>query len=182
MYILMRNLLKDYPEGMDLDLCIDKFKTQLENTRALYIIQPNLEPNSIKMGISGTGDGNGIKRLKEHRQTFGKNHRSNPCTGAKILYLGVTTYNKNAAPIEQKNTQVARIEASLKKKFSKYRRPDRGTELYFGLDYKTVIQYIETKKHAITSVQTPNPNPDRAVRATTRRPTATRASARLAMT
>ena len=177
----MKNLLKDYPNGMDLDKCINTFLKELENTRVLYIIRPNHEKSSFKMGISGTGDGHGVKRLKEHRQTFGKNQRDNACTGATILYLGVTKYDKNA-PIDKKNTQVARIEASVKrsKEFSKFRIPERGTELYFDLDPKKVIDYIETKKTTITSVQTPNPNPNRAVRAATRKPTATRASARLA--
>ena len=176
----MKNLLKDYPNGMDLDKCINTFQKPLENTRVLYIIRPNHEKNSFKVGISGTGDGHGVKRLKEHRQTFGKNQRNNACTGATILYLGVTKYDK-AVPINKKNTQVARIEASVHKEFSgTYGRTERGKELYFDLEIKKVIDYIETKKTTITSVQTPNPNPNRAVRAAARKPTAKRASARLA--
>ena len=97
----MKNLLKDYPNGMDLDKCINTFLKELENTRVLYIIRPNHEKNSFKVGISGTGDGHGVKRLKEHRQTFGKNQRNNACTGATILYLGVTKYDK-AVPIDKK--------------------------------------------------------------------------------
>ena len=114
----MRNLLNNHPDGMDLKDFIDQFGGEIkENTRALYIIQPNIE-KALKFGIAGSGNGDALKRLKEHQATYGYNNRDNKCTGATIWYLGVTTYNRL---VLKENSQVARVEADIKKDFKNFR-------------------------------------------------------------
>ena len=139
----MRNILNNYPDGMDLKEFIDKFGEEIkENTRALYIIQPNIE-KALKFGIAGSGTGDALKRLKEHQATYGYNNRDNKCTGATIWYLGVTTYNRL---VLKEKSQVAKVEADIKKEFKKKLRSNRGTELLSGVTPQTFISFINKTK------------------------------------
>jgi hypothetical protein len=158
----MKNLLKDYPNGMDLAEFIRKFGGEIKlNTRALYIIQPNAE-KALKFGIAGSGNGDALKRLKEHRATYGDKDKSNPCKGAQIWYLGVTTYNRL---VTKEKSQVAKVEADIKKDFKQFLKPDRGTELLFGVEPSKLIEFVSKSRHK--DAQPTQVTSTRAVRPTT---------------
>ena len=158
----MRNLLNNHPDGMDLKDFIDQFGGEIkENTRALYIIQPNIE-KALKFGIAGSGNGDALKRLKEHQATYGYNNKDNKCTGATIWYLGVTTYNRL---VLKEKSQVARVEADIKKDFKKHLRSNRGTELLFGVTPKELIAFVNKTQQ--TDEQPTKITLTRAVRPTT---------------
>jgi hypothetical protein len=124
----LRNLLKDHPEGMRLeDFLAQQAKAdtkveQLRQTRALYVIAPNMEKGQIvKFGIAGTKTGNAINRINEYVIMYGKEDPTNKCVGCKIYFCGITKYNRPTAdtPSEaEKNTYAYKMELKLKRLFA----------------------------------------------------------------
>lgn len=122
----MKNLLKGQ-QPMYLEEFLLKYKDILKHTRALYVVEPNLEKGEIiKFGIAGMSDGNSYRRLKEYVTLYGKKDKENECKGVRIHFCGITDYNRL---VWQTQTEIYKVELKLKQVFkSTTDALGRGTE------------------------------------------------------
>ncbi len=141
----MRNLLtgEDAKFGMDLGFFLLKYKQQMVNTRALYIVEPKLEKGKvIKFGIAGEKTGESWKRLRDYQIQYGDEDRINDCKGVWIWYCGITKYDPNTSDA---NSEVRKTETNLKRVFKSRTEKGRGTER-ITINPQKLIDYIQNHK------------------------------------
>lgn len=128
----MRNLVPD-KKGMDLSIFLLKYKSEMRNTRAFYVVEPKIDSreknvaakSNVKIGIAGAKYGDSWGRLKQYEITYGRNERRNDCRGVWIWYCGITQYDPL---VLEKNCQVRKMETWLKRVYRNQNLIARGTE------------------------------------------------------
>ena len=88
-------------KGLNLENWVNNRKNQerIKGMRLLYVIRANLDDKRntdlgdiFKIGIAGNENGKPIGRLLDYVYILGDNEKKNPCSGAKLFWLGGTKY------------------------------------------------------------------------------------------
>lgn len=144
---LKRKQLQEWSEqGVDIELFLDRHEKKLreEPIRLFYVISPNGQPGIYKIGIAGDSTGEPLSRIKEYFLFYGKQSRTNKCTGAKVHFVHTTAYIKDT---EKTKSEVWKLEKKMKDALAKY--AVRGAEWM-----KTSLSRIRTEyEKAIGSIK-----------------------------
>ena len=101
-------------------------KSELEQRRVFYVIQPNFEdPDIYKVGIA-SGD-QGKKRLTDYSLLYGVKSLENPNKGAKIFLV---LYNEYSPGTPISNTVIAQLEKKVKNELTDRGYKERGGEWF----------------------------------------------------
>lgn len=117
---LKRKQLQEWnEEGVDIELFLRRHEKKLnrEPIRLFYVISPNGQPGIYKIGIAGDSTGEPVSRIKEYFLFYGKESRTNKCTGAKVHFVHTTAYIKDTL---KTNSEVWQLERKIKKALSKH--------------------------------------------------------------
>ena len=112
-------------------------KSELEQRRVFYVIQPNFEdPDIYKVGIASSDQGK--KRLTDYSLSYGVKSDKNPYKGAKIFLV---LYNEYHPGTQLSRTPIAQLERKVKDLLTQQGRKDRGNE-WFNVPIATLLATI----------------------------------------
>lgn len=139
---------------------LKKHGADLRKKRAFYVVEANLERGkTIKYGIAGVEKGNAYGRMREYQLLYGTETKKNDCLGVKVHYLGTTAYNSQ---VEPKKTEVAKVEASIKKQVksrtmsSEATGLNRGFERTDAVNRRKIVNIAKSREFKDGAVSTAN--------------------------
>lgn len=140
--IKQMRVLVDRPT--DLRDFLTRLGGELNNVRALYIVEPLLEKGQmIKFGVAGMSSGNAYNRLNDYAITYGDKTKANDCKGVIVHFVGVTEYNRH---VQIEKSQVYQLERYLKQTYKSVTETGRGTERVPKAKLQDIMREIRSKK------------------------------------
>ena len=91
------NIISFTKEGIEVDNAfLDKYRSHLENRRALYVIKANSHKGIFKYGVAGFGSAKKSIRHRLHSNvvSYGTHDKLNLCAGVKLYYLETSSIEK----------------------------------------------------------------------------------------